>query len=184
MQTDVPGAPPGLALVLAHADVRYLSVAHNWAGRATPYLTGGERLPRAFRWRTAGGKSLLVWHTDSPHGAAYLEGNLLGFAESLELTEQLLPDYLAALASRGYPYTGTLGVPAARPPYPFDVLHLRVQGAIADNAAPSPLPARVARAWNERYAFPELLAATNRDFFEALPEDRLERLAGDWGARP
>ena len=82
MQTDVPGAPPGLALVLADAGVRYLSVAHNWAGRAAPYLTGGEALPRAFFWGTRSGKRVLVWHTDSPHGVAYLEGNLLGLAES------------------------------------------------------------------------------------------------------
>ena len=162
MQTDVPGAPPGLPLVLADAGVRYLSVAHNWAGRATPYLTGGETLPRAFFWKTRSGERVLVWHTDSPHGASYLEGNLLGLAESVDLTEQLLPDYLAALASRGYPFTGVLGVPAERAPYPLDVLHLRVQGTFADNAAPSPVPARVARAWNERYAFPELARRPSR----------------------
>jgi hypothetical protein len=125
MQTDVPGAPPGLAQVLADAGIRYLSVAHNRAGRAAPHLTGGETLPRAFHWETDSGKRVLVWHTDSPHGIAYLEGNLLGLAESMDLAEQLLPDYLAALASRGYPYTGVLGVPVERTPYPLDVLHLR-----------------------------------------------------------
>ena len=71
-------------------------------------------------------------------------------------------------------------MPAERAPYPLDVLHLRVQGTIADNAAPSPIPARIARAWNERYAFPELRTATNREFFEALPQDDLETFTGDW----
>ena len=57
MQTDVPGAPPGLPLVLADAGIRYLAVAHNWAARATPHLTGGETLPRAFNWATEGGQA-------------------------------------------------------------------------------------------------------------------------------
>ncbi len=180
MQTDVPGGPPGLPLVLADAHVPYLSVAHNWAGRATPYLTGGAELPRAFHWRTDAGKQVLVWHTDSPHGIAYLEGNLLGLAESREAAGELLPEYLAALSTRGHPYTGSLGVPVDREPYPHDVLHLRVQGVNADNAAPSLTPAEIARRWNEHYAFPRLCAATNREFFEALPTDGLQTFAGDW----
>ena len=111
-------APPGLPLVLAGGGVRYLAVAHNWASRATPYLTGGESLPRAFHWSTASGKRVLVWHTDSPHGIAYLEGNLLGLADSYADAHDLLPEYLAALALRGHPYAGpheTLGLPGRRP---------------------------------------------------------------------
>jgi hypothetical protein len=181
MQTDVPGAPPGLPLVLGDAGVRYLAVAHNWAERATPWLTGGTGLPRAFHWQTPSGKRVLVWHTDSPHGVAYLEGNLLGLAESEATATELLPEYLAALASRGYPYRAEpLGVPAARAPYPHDVLHLRVQGMTADNAAPSAVPAHIARAWNARFAWPQLHVATNREFFEALPADGLESFTGDW----
>jgi hypothetical protein len=175
MQTDVPGAPPGLPRVLAAAGVHSLAVAHNSAGRATPWLTGGAALPRAFNWH-----EVTTWHTDSAHGAAYLEGNLLGLAESLELAEQLLPDYLAALETRGWPYGGSLGVPVPRAPYPHNVLHLRVQGTIADNAAPSREPSRIARAWNEQYAVPKLVVATNREFFEALPGE-LPRFDGDWG---
>jgi hypothetical protein len=175
MQTDVPGASPGLPRVLAAAGVHSLAVAHNPAGRATPWLTGGANLPRAFRWH-----DVTTWHTDGAHGVAYLEGNLLGLADSVELAEQLLPDYLLALETRGWPYSGSLGVPVPRPPYPHEVLHLRVQGTIADNAAPSPHPARIARAWNERYAVPKLVVATNREFFEALPGE-LPRFEGDWG---
>ena len=188
MQTDVPGAPPGLPLVLADAGVRYLAVAHNWASRAAPWLTGGERLPRAFHWETAGGKRVLVWHTDSPHGIAYLEGNLLGLADSYADAVDLLPEYLAGLALRGYPYAGpheALGLPdaGARAPYPFDLLHLRVQGLLADNAGPSPVPAGIAAAWARELAYPELVPSTNREFFEALEErhgDGLETFRGDW----
>src|SRR6185436_16482142 len=128
---------------------------------------------RAFRWSTEGGKRVLVWHTDSPHGIAYLEGNLLGLADSYGDALDLVPEYLAALAVRGYPYAGpyeTLGLPEAgtRAPYPFDVLHLRVQGLFADNAGPSPVPAEIAAAWANEFAFPELVPSTNREFFEEL----------------
>ena len=168
--------------------MRYLAVAHNWASRAAPYLTGGETLPRAFHWAAAGGKRVLVWHTDSPHGIAYLEGNLLGLADSYGDAVDLLPEYLAALASRGYPYAGpheTLGLPEAgtRAPYPFDLLHLRVQGLLADNAGPSLVPAEIAAAWSDEFAYPELVPSTNRDFFEELEERHgagLETFRGDW----
>lgn len=190
MQTDVPGAPLGLPAALAGTGVKYLSVAHNYASRAAPYLTGGDKLPRLFYWASPAGERVLVWQTDSPHGVAYLEGNLLGLADSPELAEELLPEYLAALAGRAYPYgteCAALGLPheldTARAPYPHDVLHLRVQGLLADNAPPSIVPAEVARAWNERWSFPRLRLACNAEFFaeaELRVGDRLETYAGDW----
>jgi hypothetical protein len=190
MQTDVPGAVPGLATLLAAAGIRYLAVAHNYAGRSVPYLHGGQDLRRPFWWRTAAGTRLLVWMTDSPHGIAYMEGNLLGLAESADVAEELLPEYLAALAEQPYPYSARhdwLGLlpdfEVTRRPYAHDVLHLRVQSVIADNAPPSLGPAEVVRDWNERWAAPELRAATNREFFElaeARLGDELDEWEGDW----
>jgi hypothetical protein len=188
MQTDVPGHGHGLPGLLAAAGVRYLDVAHNFAARGAPHLTGGFDLPRLFRWGSAG-RNVLVWHTDSPRGVAYLEGNLLGLADSVDAAVELLPEYLAALAEHGYPYgqqVEALGIPAdvelPDRPYPLDVLHLRVQGAIADNAAPSKVPAEVVRAWNEEFAYPRLRLATNREFFAAAEERAADiaTLDGDW----
>jgi hypothetical protein len=190
MQTDVPGAPLGLPGALAAAGIRYLAVAHNYAGRAAPHLTGGSALPRLFYWASPAGDRVLVWHTDSPHGVAYLEGNLLGLADSFALADELLPEYLAALATRAYPYgreCEALGLPPDgeldRAPYTHDVLHLRVQGLIADNAPPSIVPAEVVREWNERWAYPHLRLACNAEFFaeaEARVGERLETYSGDW----
>jgi len=62
-------------------------------------------------------------------------------------------------------------------------LHLRVQSAFADNAAPSAVPAVVVREWNERWAYPRLRMATNRDFFEAAEArlgDAIPTYEGDW----
>jgi hypothetical protein len=190
MQTDVPGAVAGLPGLLADAGVRYLDVAHNWAGRSAPYLNGGQELPRPFGWRSESGKRVLVWYTDSPHGIAYMEGNLLGLADSYESSLALLPEYLAALASRPYPYgqgSAILGPPEdvelVREPYAHDLLHLRLQGLQSDNAPPSLAPAEIARTWNEQWAFPTIRVATNREFFEAMEErlgEEIDTYSGDW----
>jgi hypothetical protein len=205
MHTDVPGAVVGLVDVLAGAGVRYLSAAHNWAGRSVPYLTGGEALSRPFRWRAPSGSELIVWFTDTPHGMAYMEGNTVGLAEGYELTLDLLPRYLDALAGRPYPYGdgvfGWTGMPeeaaAAKPPYQFDAVHLRLQGAHADNAGPSVIPAEIVKRWNETWAYPRLRMATNSEFFTHIEQNHGDALPvheGDWtdwwadglgsGARP
>ncbi|MGP3933353.1 glycoside hydrolase family 38 N-terminal domain-containing protein [Nonomuraea sp. KM88] len=201
MHTDVPGAVVGLVDALSAHGVRYLAAAHNWAGRSVPYLHGGDKLTRPFRWRAPSGNEVIVWFTDTPHGMAYMEGNTVGLTDSFELADDLLPRYLSALATRGYPYGpgtfGWQGPDAPKEPYELDVLHLRVQGAHADNAGPSIVPASIARRWNEKWAYPRLRSAANKDFFEHVEERYLDRLSvheGDWtdwwadglgsGARP
>ncbi|MEO3795356.1 glycoside hydrolase family 38 C-terminal domain-containing protein [Nonomuraea sp. B10E15] len=201
MHTDVPGAVVGLVDALSAHGVRYLAAAHNWAGRSVPYLHGGDKLTRPFRWRAPSGNEVIVWFTDTPHGMAYMEGNTVGLTDSFELADDLLPRYLSALATRGYPYGpgtfGWQGPDAPKEPYELDVLHLRVQGAHADNAGPSIVPASIARRWNEQWAYPRLRSAANKDFFEHVEEHYLDRLSvheGDWtdwwadglgsGARP
>jgi hypothetical protein len=72
---------------------------------------------------------------------------------------------------------------AEREPYPHDLLHLRVQSVIADNAPPGLGPAEVVRDWNARFAYPRLRVATNREFFERAEERlgaQLQTHEGDW----
>ncbi|MBJ7603203.1 MAG: hypothetical protein JF888_08465 [Candidatus Dormibacteraeota bacterium] len=191
-QTDVPGASQALVGLLADADVPYLSVAHNFAGRAVPYVGEGQLLARPFRWRSNSGHEVVVWYTDSAHGL-YSEGNVVGLAESYDATVELLPEYLAALAERPYPYVRIEqamtwpGLPrdllAAKVPYPHDILHLRVQGVIADNAPPNPTAADVVRTWNQNWVYPRLRLATNAEFFTAVAErlgPDLPIFTGDW----
>ena len=205
MHTDVCGAVVGIVDALSDAGIRYLAAAHNWAGRSVPYLTGGTALPRPFWWRSAAGRRLLVWYTDTAHGMAYMEGNIVGLAENHDLVEDVLPAYLDGVANRYAPYGpevfgwngGMEAVADQRPPYPFDVLHLRVQGGHSDNAGPNPAPARIAERWNQTYEWPRLRTSTNNDFFSDIEErygDELEEFTGDWtdwwadgmasGARP
>ncbi|MER5299225.1 alpha-mannosidase [Streptomyces lasiicapitis] len=203
MQTDVPGAVVGLVDALAGAGIKYLSVAHNWAGRSVPHLVGGEKLPRLFRWRAPSGNSVLVWMTDTPHGLAYMEGPLLGFDTAYADVDDLLPAYLTSLASHPYPYPGGIFGWAMdkedikREPYPWDVLHLRVQGKFGDNAPPRRVIADTVRRWNETWAYPRLRLSRNEDFFrdaEARLGGGIATFEGDWtdwwvdgvgsGARP
>lgn len=204
MHTDVPGAVVGFVDALAASGVRYLSAAHNWAGRSVPFLRGGQELGRPFWWRSPAGNRVLVWFTDTPHGMAYMEGNVVGLGESYPAAVDLLPGYLDALSGRPFPYgpeafgwSGLAPDQITRPAYPHDLLHLRVQGGNADNAGPSIVPPSVVRAWNADYAWPRLRMATNTEFFAAAEEklgDRIPEHTGDWtdwwadglgsGARP
>ncbi|GHJ39409.1 alpha-mannosidase [Streptomyces sp. TS71-3] len=189
MQTDVPGTVAGLPDALSQLGVRYLSVAHNWAGRSVPNANGGSRLPRLFRWRAPSGNEVLVWMTDSPHGLAYMEGPMLGFATSYEMVDDLLPAYLTSLATNPYPFPvellGWQGPGAQdREPYPWDVLHLRVQGHFGDNAPPRLIMAETVRRWNETWQSPKLRLSTNTDFFddaEARLGPEIPTFEGDWG---
>lgn len=205
MQTDVPGAVAGLVDALTENGVRFLSVAHNWAGRSVPGATGGHQRPRLFWWESPSGARILVWVTDSPHGLAYMEGPMVGFHESYAAVDDLLPSYLASLAQNPYPYDGNaygfVGSDADgfidRAPYRGDLLHFRVQGRLGDNAPPRRVVSDIVQQWNERWAFPQLRLSRNEDFFEEAERrygDDIPTLVGDWndwwsdgigsGARP
>jgi hypothetical protein len=189
MQTDVPGTVAGLPDALAQIGVRYLSVAHNWAGRSVPHLNGGQKLPRLFRWRSPAGNSVLVWMTDSPHGLAYMEGSVLGFDTSYDEVDGMLPAYLTALATKPYPFPpGMFGwhgdAVHDREPYPWDLLHLRVQGMFGDNAPPRLIMADTVARWNENWLYPRLRLSRNEDFFRDAEErldGRIQEFEGDWG---
>lgn len=190
-QSDVPGAAIGLLTLLTEADIRYFTVAHNYAGRSVPFRLNGQDLTRPFWWARPDGRRVLVWYTDTPHGMAYMDGNLVGLAEGEQTARATLPDYLAAMASKPYPYGGTSfgwsGLPAelqvTRQPYPYDILHFRIQSTIADNAPPSLAISETVRDWNATWAWPKVRLSRNRDFFELAVEkigDSFDTFTGDW----
>lgn len=191
MQTDVPGATIGLATLLTDAGVKYFSVAHNFAGRSIPHLRDGQKLTRPFYWKAPDGERLLVWYTDTLHGSAYMEAMTLGFGSGYHDVVSSLPEYLNALAQRPYPYghggdwlsADLAGLDITREPYPHDILHLRVQGAFADNASASLVPSEIAREWNQQWEYPHLRMSLDRDFFmdaEQRLGDQMATYEGDW----
>jgi hypothetical protein len=203
MQTDVPGAVVGMTDALSENGVKYLSVAHNWAGRSVPHLVGGQNQPRLFKWVGPSGKGVLVWVTDTPHGLAYMEGPMLGFHEDYDSVDDLLPAYLQSHAEHPYPYPGGVfgwavdKAEITRKPYPWDILHMRIQGQFADNAPPRLIMSETIKRWNETWEYPKLRLSTNRDFFEEAEtrlSGQIQTIEGDWtdwwvegvgsGARP
>jgi hypothetical protein len=188
-QTDVPGSVAGTVDALADAGVKYLSVAHNWAGRSVPYLAGGEHLPRFFRWASPAGNSVLVWVTTTAQGIAYQEGANLGFHDTVDHVDDLLPLFLLREETASYPYDGnSFGFAFGsnhfdRKPYPWDEIQIRVMGRVADNAPPNRRLSEIVAAWNERWEYPQLEITRTQDFFERVQEahaDEIETHTGDW----
>ncbi|GIN59765.1 glycoside hydrolase family 38 C-terminal domain-containing protein [Lederbergia ruris] len=167
LQTDVPGHTKGFLKCLTQMDIKYFSVAHNYAGRSIPHLLPGEKLQRPFYWQQEDGQKVLVWYTDTPHGV-YMEGNRLGIADGYKETFQKLPELFQQLKEENYP---------------LDTLHLRVQGSYWDNAGPSITPSMVAKQWNAKWAFPKLITSTNKQFFETIESKEnisIPTFKGDW----
>ncbi|WP_308466092.1 glycoside hydrolase family 38 N-terminal domain-containing protein [Rathayibacter soli] len=188
-QTDVPGCVGGTVDALADAGVKYLAVAHNWAGRSVPYLGAGEHLPRLFRWASPAGNSVLVWMTTTAQGMAYQEAANLGFHDSVDHVDDLLPLYLLREETASFPYDeNVFGFACAdrefnRAPYPWDEIHLRVMGRVGDNCPPNRRLSEVVEAWNERWEYPKLEITRTQDFFEqieAAHTDEIETYTGDW----
>ncbi|TFG88888.1 MAG: hypothetical protein E4H17_01625, partial [Gemmatimonadales bacterium] len=162
---DIPGMAWSLATVLADAGVRwlvpgvpdYFSTGYVGAQRAD--AGGGRSLhrsfdhavvqprdcPVAYRWETQDGRDVLV----------FLHRQGAGGAPDTNLTE--LPAALARLDTEGYPY---------------DVARYCVMGGRRDNAPPRLAFAETIRAWNQRWAYPHLVMATDSMFCAAL-EPRL-----------
>ncbi len=191
MQTDVPGHVVGLPDALSGFGVQYLSVAHNWAGRSNPDGLGQMAMPRLFRWRGPEGGEVVVWRTDTPHGLAYMEGPMVGLHESYDVTSEVFGAYLASLGTRPYPLPvgsifGWLDGGAdvdERPPFAWDVLHLRTHGRWSDNAGPSRAVSDIVEEWNSRWLFPRLRVSTNEAFFDDAVSrlgDVIPTYTGDW----
>ena len=182
---------------LVDADVRYLSVAHNYAGRSAPHLVGGQELTRPFYWRAQRQTPVGVAHglaarqrvhggqpgrsggglPGHPRGIAGLSGGPCGaslpvpgaWGEHLRMDGpgSLLQRHESALSSRCAPPEGA--------------------GLFSDNASPNIVPAEIVREWNEKWAYPHLRLATNSEFFAEAEESlqeyrdllrRLDRLVG------
>ncbi|HEU0163547.1 MAG TPA: hypothetical protein VFQ54_00810, partial [Thermomicrobiales bacterium] len=191
MQTDVPGITVGLASLLTDAQIKYLAVAHNYAGISVPFLNDGQDLKRPFWWQAPDGEKLLVWYTDTLIGDAYMEAMHVGFGSGYDAALGSLPEYLNSVIEHGYPYGRNEswmnllldGIEITKKPYEYDILHLRVHGAYADNASSSILPATIIREWNEHWAWPKLRSSIDRDFFtevETKVGDELDVYQGDW----
>ncbi len=153
--TDLPGLTWGLPSVLAGSGVKYffagLPTYFEW-GRNDIHTFWDEAAilrhgrPDAFRWQGPDGQNVLVYY----QGTYGFFKRVIGPDTYKEVYESL-PAMLDEMESKGTP---------------FDVMRYIHNGV--DNHPPDMRISQVVREWNEKWAYPRLVVATNAMFFKAL----------------
>ena len=150
---DIPGLSWGLSSVLANSGVRYLIVClPRWYfGKQHPNWDEKEFAPnggpKAFYWMGIDGSKILFWY------GKYGWDQVVSFVGDYEQTHEELPKCLKEYEEQGYP---------------FDAVTVRVISGARDNSPPTIKPSYIAKEWNERWAFPRIILATNSDFYEYI----------------
>ncbi len=157
MISDVPGYTWGTVSAMAHAGIRYFSVAPNYFDRIGDILVQWENKP--FYWVGPDGRSrVLVWIP------------FWGYAMSHKyhtMMPQLVEDFCDGLTRRAYPY---------------EIAYVRWAGT-GDNAVPDPSICDFIRDWNETHVSPKFIISSTAEAFRAFEERHgaeLPSVAGDW----
>jgi len=141
MINDVPGYGWALPQLLREAGISRVSFrANSIRGQFLWYRPGAVQRP--FYWEGPEGSRVFFWYTDS-----YRSGN---FFRAPGLHEGEFLNVIRRNEGVGYP---------------FDDIQLRMGG---DNLPPEFNTSRNARAWNDKYLWPRVVVATNREFLEPL----------------
>jgi alpha-mannosidase len=152
---DVPGYTWALPGLLREAGLPRISLCANTIrGKFTWDRPGA--VPRPFYWQGPDDRRVFVWYTPN-YGDAH-------FLRSPGLHEREVVGIIRANEARGYR---------------FDAIQL---GTANDNAPPELNVSRNARAWNEKFVWPRMIVATNRDFLEPIEAaggSRCETYKGD-----
>jgi hypothetical protein len=153
--TDLPGLSWGLPSVLAGSGVKYffagLPTYFEW-GRNDIHTFWDESAilrhgrPDAFRWQGPDGQTVLVYY----QGTYGFFKRVIG-PDTYEEVLDNLPGMLEEMEAKGTP---------------FDMMRYIHNGV--DNHPPDMRISQVVRQWNEKWAYPKLVVATNTMFFKAL----------------
>ncbi|HOW69844.1 MAG TPA: glycoside hydrolase family 38 C-terminal domain-containing protein [Phycisphaerae bacterium] len=141
MINDVPGYAWALPQVLNEFGIRRVAFRANGIRGQFLWFRPGA-VERPFYWEGPAGHRLFVWYTDS-----YREGN---FFRAPGLHEN---EFLAII--RRNEAAGTF----------VDHIQLRMGG---DNLPPEFNTSKNARAWNDKYVWPKVVVATNREYLDLL----------------
>ena len=157
MISDVPGYTWGSVTAMAHAGIRYFSVAPNYFDRIGDILQKWENKP--FWWIGPDGQSkVLVWIPWK------------GYAMS-HVFRALSPEFVEQFDAQ-----------MEKTAYPYDIAYMRWSG-IGDNAVPDPSICEFVKEWNGRYAWPRFVISSTHDAFQAFEKrhgHEIPQAKGDW----
>ncbi|HWI67934.1 MAG TPA: glycosyl hydrolase-related protein [Nitrospiraceae bacterium] len=155
MVSDVPGFTWGTVTAMAHAGIRYFSVAPNYFDRIGTFMLQWQDKP--FWWVSPSGKEkVLVWVPWTGYAMSHV----------MKVGDEWVDKYQDRLDSVNFPY---------------DVSYIRWSGH-GDNAEPDPEICEFVKAWNEEYVWPKFsIASTGTAFsaFEKRHGNDLPQLKGD-----
>jgi hypothetical protein len=141
MISDVPGLTWGTVASFAQAGVKYFSLGNN-------FIDGGRTMPawedKPYYWLAPDGRQkILCW-------LPYL-GYAFGHVHRKDV-EKVLPEHLAELERKGYPY---------------DITYLRWNVG-GDNGPPDETLSDMVKNWNAKHASPRLIIATANELFRTF----------------
>lgn len=140
MQNDVNGAPWCLPDLLQGTGVRYLTMGINNTRSRLPF-----NRPTPFWWESPSGNRILAYRADHYHTGNFWK---LHLGDSGLFSEGLLA-YLSDLKGKEYPY---------------NAVGVQFSGYQTDNSPPTPRACDLVKEWNQRYTWPRLRLALNREF--------------------
>lgn len=175
-QGDVPGASWGLSSQADITGIKYFWGAPNAGDRIGNSYKWRDR---PFYWQSPGGQKLLYWQS-SPYSIGYsLKGNKIPNFFTVEdplpfytgkpsenFLNPFLFNYLGELDQKLFPYNMTI-----------------LTWALSDNAPIDPELPDAVKEWNERYASPQLVITSVKDFFhdfEAAYGAKVPVVSGDY----
>jgi hypothetical protein len=165
--SDSPSHVWAIPQILASAGIEFLSIGSN-ADRSDFWRFGKEIMNEPFYWQGPDGSKVLTFvHRH------YAQANTVGLTESLEKSEEQLKPWLLQMYG---PQENGGG-------YRYNIVHLH--GAYHDNVPLDERLPKVTQQWNEKYAWPRVILATNADFFEHFRSEVAEKapiFSGDQGA--
>ena len=156
MLSDVPGMTWGTSTAMAHAGIRYFSLAPNFFDRIGALMVQWQDKP--FWWVSPSGKDkVLVWVPWTGYAMSHIHK---------ELTPAWVGNYQGRLDAVSFPY---------------GISYIRWSGH-GDNAEPDPEICEFIKTWNTKYAWPRfIISSTSQAFwaFEREYGDKLPQYKGD-----